>query len=78
MYIPYAGAPTAARVSSFFPFVSMEIDVAFFRVFFCNIAVFSKCIESTSYVFFLPYGVFFYLVTKGWIFLHSLCENSIK
>ena len=33
--------------------------------------------ESTSYVY-LFRRVFFYLVTTGWIFYISLCENSIN
>ena len=38
---------------------------------------FSPCMESTSYVLSFRM-VFFYLVTTGWIFDISLCENSIN
>ena len=37
----------------------------------------SLCMESTSYVLSFQM-VFFYLVTTGWIFYISLCENSIN
>ena len=46
--------------------------------FFPSILVplpFSLCMESTPYVFAFRM-VFFYLVTTGWIFDISLCENS--
>ena len=40
---------------------------------------FFVCMESMSYVFsFLFRKVFFHLVTTGWIFDISLCENLIK
>ena len=48
----------------------------FFRVFLYHCR-FSHCMESTSYVFSFRI-VFFYLVTTGWIFDISLCENSIN
>ena len=45
---------------------------------FCFVPLpFSLCMESTSYVFSFQM-VFFYLVTTGWIFGISLCENSIN
>ena len=67
-----AGAPIAIRVSFFFPFVYAEMSI--FPSIVCTIAVF---MESTSYVFAFRM-VFFYLVTKGWIFDISLRENSTK
>ena len=70
----YAGAPIATRVSFFFPFVLFRY--VFFSSSFCAIA-FSLCMESTSYVLFFRMVVF-YLVTTGWMFDISLCENSIS
>ena len=72
--LQYAGAPTATRVSSLFPFVSLEMSL--FRSIFVPLP-FSLCMESTSYVFSFRV-VFIYLVTTGWIFNLSLCENLIK
>ena len=67
----YAGAPIATRVSfSFFG------DVASSEYFFVPFSL-SLCMESTSYVLSFRM-VFFYLVTTGWIFYISLCENSIN
>ena len=61
-------------VSSFLCFFG---DVAFSE-YFCVITVFSLYGEYVVLVrFFLP-GGFFYLVTTGWIFDISVCENSIK
>ena len=57
---------------SFFSFIIWRCRV--FRVFFVP-SPFSLCMESTSYVFAFRM-VFFYLVTTGWIFDISLCENS--
>ena len=68
----YAGAPIATRVSFFFSFVYLEMSL--FLSIFCTIAVFSLYIESTSYV--LSFRMVFYLVTTGWSFYISLCENS--
>ena len=49
----------------------------FFPSIFCTIAVFFCMESSTSYV--LSFRVvFFYLVTTGWTFDISLCENSIS
>ena len=50
--------------------------MSLFPSIFCNIAAFSL---NGEYVVrsFLPNGVF-YLVTTGWIFDISLCENSIQ
>ena len=70
----YAGAPIATRISFFFPFVYLE--VLLFPIFFCPIAVFSLYGEYVVRSF-LPVGLF-YLVTTGWIFDISLCENSMK
>ena len=59
----------------FFRFVYMEMSL--FQSFFFVPCPLSLCMESTSYVLsFLM--VFFYLVTTGWIFDISLCENSIN
>ena len=67
-----AGAPTATRVSfSFF------WRCRFFQVFFLVPFPLSFCMESTSYVLSFRM-VFFYLVTTGWIFDVSLCEDSIN
>ena len=38
----------------------------------------SHCMENTSYVLSFRMMVFPYLVTTGWIFYISLCENSTK
>ena len=70
----YADAPIATRVCLFFSFCSFG-DVAFSEYFFCTIAIFSLYGEYVVRSF-LPDGVFFYLVTTGWIFDISLCENS--
>ena len=77
----YAGVPIATPVSFFF-FFSFFLFIwrcRFFRVFFSTISAFSL---YRKYVVrsFLPDGVFcfFYLVTTGWIFDTSLCENSIN
>ena len=67
----YASAPTATRVS--FAFFG---DAAFSEYFFVPFPL-SLCMESTSYVLSFR-TVFFYLVTTGWIFYISLCENSIN
>ena len=81
----YSGAPTATRVSfffpfflfSFFPFVSLEMSL--FPSTFVPL-LFYFCTESTSHVFsfFLPDGdgAFLYIVTAGWIFLHEPCEKD--
>ena len=45
----------------------------FFRVFVVPLS-FSFCIVSTSYILFF-WMVIFFLVTTGWIFDTSLCEN---
>ena len=66
--------PIATHVSFFF-FLSFIWRCRFFRVFFVPLP-FSLCMESTSYVLSFRM-VFFYLVTTGWIFDISLCENSI-
>ena len=73
IFLRYAGAPIATCVFLFF------WRCRFFR-FFCLFFVpfpLSLCMEGTSYVLsFLM--VFFYLVTTGWIFDTSLCENSVN
>ena len=66
----YAGAPIATRVSLFI------WRCRFFRVFFVLFPL-SLGMESTSYVLSFRM-VFFCLVTTGWIFDISLCENSIN
>ena len=71
----YAGAPVVTRVSFFFPFVYLEMSL--FPSIFLYQLPFSLCMESTLYV--LSYRmVLSYLVTTGWIFDISLCENSIN
>ena len=67
----YAGAPIATRVS--FSFLG---GVAFSEYLFVPFPL-CLCMDSTSYVLSFRM-VFFYLVTTGWIFDISLCENSIK
>ena len=77
----YSGAPTATRVSFFFPFFLFSFcffgDVAFSE-YFCAIAIYF-CMEGTSHVFpfFLPDGdgAFLYIVTAGSFFLHEPCEK---
>ena len=67
----YAGAPITTRV--FFFFLG---DVAFSEYCFVPFTL-SLCMESTSYVLSFRM-VFFYLVTTGWSFDISLCEQSIN
>ena len=70
----YAGVPIATHVSFFFFFFFFFLFIwrcRFFRVFFPV----SLCMESTSYVLSFRM-VLSYLVTTGWIFDISLCENS--
>ena len=62
----YAGAPTAKGVSSFFPFVSLEMSL--FSSAICTIAVISLCGEYVVH-FSLADGVFY---------ISLLCKNSIK
>ena len=56
-------------------YVSLELSL--FLIFFVPLQ-FSLCMETTSSYVFSFRMVFFYLVTTGWIFYISLCENSIK
>ena len=68
--------PTILCVFFFFLFSSFSCffgDIAFSE-YFCTIT-FTLCMENTSYVFLFQMA-FFYLVTTGWIFYISLCENS--
>ena len=52
--------------------------MSLFPSFFCTISAFSlDYMESTSYVFSFRM-VFFYLLTTGWVYDTSLCENSTK
>ena len=55
-------------------FVYLEMSL-FPNIFFVPFPL-SVCIGSTSYVLYFRM-VFFYLVTTGWIFDISLCENAI-
>ena len=66
-------APRYSHPCFFFFFFG---DVAFYEYFFVLFPL-SFCIESTSYVLSFRM-VFFYLVTTGWIFDFSSCENSIN
>ena len=59
------------------PFLFLFLGDVAFSEYFCTIAAFSLCTESTSYVFSFRM-VFFYLVTTGWTFDVSSCENSIN
>ena len=70
----YIGAPITTRVSFFFSFCLFG-GVAFFRVFFCTIAVF-LFVWRVRRTFFPSGWCFFYLVTTGWIFLHQLMWES--
>ena len=76
--LQYAGVPIATGVSLSFLFAYLEIDDAFseysiFLYYFRFLFVWR--VRRTSF----PSGwCFFYLVTTGWIFNISLCENSIK
>ena len=73
----YAGVPIATRVSFFvlFFFCCWFIwRCRFFRVFFRFLFVVWRVRRT-----FFPSGwCFFYLVTTGWIFDISLCENPIN
>ena len=60
-----------------FVFVFVFGDVAFSEYILYHFR-FLFCMESTSYVLFFRIIVFFYLVTTGWIFDISLCENSMN
>ena len=58
---------------SFFFYLNMSL----FSEYFCTIAAFSlngEYVVRSS----LPNGDFFYLVTTGWVFEISLCENPIQ
>ena len=70
----YAGAPITARVSFFLFLFIWRSDVALSEYLICTIPLFSLYKESTSNVLSFRM-VFFYLVTTGWIFNISLCEN---
>ena len=75
----YASAPVATRISFFFPLVYLECR--FFRVFYFILYHFRFLLLIVCRVrrtFFPPGWCFFYLVTTGWIFDISLCENSIN
>ena len=77
----HAGVPIATRIFLFvclIPFCLFGY-VAFSEYFFVPFPL-SLCMESTAYVlsFRMVFFVFFYLVTTGWIFDISLCENSIN
>ena len=65
----YARAPIATRLFCFG-------DIAFSEYLFVPFPL-SLCMEITSYVLSFRM-VFFYLVTKDWIFYISVCENSIN
>ena len=79
----YTGAPIATRVS--FSFLEMSLFRVFLFLFWrCRFSrvlfvpfPLSLCMQSTSYVLFFRV-VCSYLVTTGWIFFISLCENSIN
>ena len=70
----YAGAPIATRVSFFFPFLYLEMSLfsEYFLYHFRFLFVWTIEYVVRS---FLPDGVFFYLVTTGWIFDISVREN---
>ena len=61
------------RFCFFLFFVSLEMS--FVPSIFCTITVFYLHVE---YVLFYFQILFFYLVTTGWIFYISLCEDSIN
>ena len=64
------------RHTCFFLFSLIYLEMSLFPIIFWYHCRF-LCMESTSYV--LPFRmVFFDLVTTGWIFYTSLCENSIN
>ena len=69
----YAGDPISTRVFFFPPFFVYLKDVAFSEYFFRFLFVW-----RVRRTFFPPGWCFFYLVTTGWIFYISLCENSIN
>ena len=71
----YAGAAIATRVSFFFSLLFIW-RCRFLCICFVPFPL-SLCMETTSYVLSFRM-VFFYLVTTGWIFYISLCENSIN
>ena len=69
----HMGQPPLSVILEYF---CLYEDVAFSEYFFVPFPL-SLCKESTSYVI-SSRMVFFYLVTTGWIFDISLCENSIN
>ena len=71
--VVYAGAPIATRIFFFLLFVRR---FCFFRVFFVPLP-FSRCTESTSSYVLSFRVVFSFLMTTGWIFGITSCENSI-
>ena len=74
----YAGVSIATHVSFFFFFscLFVYLEMSLFPSI-CFRFLFVWTIEYAVRSF-LPDGVFFYLVTTGWIFDISLCENSIN
>ena len=75
----YAGVPIATRVSFFlfFLFFCLFGDVAFSEYLFLYHLRF-LFVWRVRRTFFPSGRCFFYLVTTGWIFDISLCENSIN
>ena len=74
IFLRYAGLPIATRVSffyvsPFFVYLEMSLFPSIFSAFFA---------WRVRRTFFPPGWCFFYLVTTGWIFDISLCENSIN
>ena len=75
----YAGVPIATSVS-FFLFFSyfVYLEMSFFPSIFVPFPL-SLCMDYRVRRTFFPSGwCFSYLVTRGWIFYISLCENSIN
>ena len=61
----------------FLPFF-LSLEMSLFSEYFCtNTVSLCTCKRSASYVFSFRM-VLFYLVTTGWIFEISSCENSIN
>ena len=82
VFRPYAFVEAVALCSAVlryaaYVFIFLSFFLSLFPSFFFVPFPLSLCIESTSYVLSFRM-VFFYLMTTGWVFYISLCENLIN